>query len=90
MIAELVDSSARGLRISDADVVRSVKSASIDESNWPDNGRSRLNDRRITARRGCVPWSESHPAFDYSCVPKPGIPAFSGVAPAMILRAAWL
>ena len=42
-IAGLVDSGGSHSRISDTDVVRSVRSASIDESNSPDNGQLILN-----------------------------------------------
>ena len=87
-IAGLVESGRSRSRISDADVVRSVKSASIDESNSPDNGPLVFYNRRNFARQGCFRSTESRPAFAYSRVPTPGIPVFSGVAPASIARAA--
>ena len=87
-IAELADSGASRSRISDADVVRSVRSAPIDESNSPDDGQLDLNNRRSFARQGCFRWTKARPPFDYSRVPTPGIPVFSGTAPASIACAA--
>jgi hypothetical protein len=51
-IAERVDAGASLSRISDADVVRSTKSAPFDEPNSPDSEQLTLNKTRNIARPG--------------------------------------
>jgi hypothetical protein len=51
-IAERVDAGASLTRISDADVVRSAKSAPFDEPNSTDSEQIASNKTRITARPG--------------------------------------